>query len=357
MTGELKRIVAEFDARGELDRTPMPVTPQAAAQPDRLLNFPSKVLLTPGNRLFVADTAHHRILDIELDRKGTTGRLHRVIGAYESGLVDGAPATARFNHPRGMSYWRGTVYLADTGNHVIRALDVGSGTVRTVAGTGEKGAGRVEVGESLQVALRSPWAVWAEGDAVLIALAGSHQIGVLMNEREIGPFAGNGREALVDGTRGEASFNQPSDIAIGLEYLFVADAEASAIRAVSLGDEPAVSTLVGQGLFEFGDIDGTGPEVLLQHPSGIAFYMGQVYIADTYNNKVKVLDPTTGRCETLIGTGTAGTADGPFLQCELYEPEGLSIESGLLYIADTNNHRIRVANLDLRIVETLSIRD
>ena len=102
---------------------------------------------------------------------------------------------------------------------------------------------------------------------------------------------------------------------------------------------------------------GMGPEVRLQHPSGIAFHVDKVYIADTYNHKVKVLDPTTGRCETLIGTGFPGTTDGPFLQCELYEPEGLSIESGLLYIADTNNHRIRVANLDLRIVETLIIRD
>ncbi|MEO8218212.1 MAG: alkyl hydroperoxide reductase, partial [Acidobacteriota bacterium] len=354
---EIEGVIRDFDEQGKIDRSPIQFRLEAESEPQRLLNFPSKILLIPGNRLFIADSGHHRLLDIELDHDGTSGRVRRVFGTGNPGLTDGDASAAQFNDPHGMSYWRGTVYLADTGNHALRAIDVDSGVVRTVAGTGQKGSGRVEVGQARGVALRSPWAVWAEGDAVLVALAGSHQIGVLMNEREIGPFAGNGREALTDGTRQEASFNQPSDLAIGFEYLFVADAEASAIRAVTLADDPKVFTLVGQGLFDFGDVDGLGPEVRLQHPTGITFHADKLYVADTYNHKIKTLDPTTGRTETIIGTGSAGTADGPFRQAELYEPEGLTIESGLLYIADTNNHAVRVANLDLHLVETLAIRE
>src|SRR5205823_13532980 len=122
----------------------------------------------------------------------------------------------------------------------------------------------------------------------------------------------NGREALVDGPRAEASFNQPSDLTFGLGHLFVADAEASAIRAISLAGEPRVTTLVGQGLFEFGDVDGAGEVVRLQHPTGIAFGDGTIYVADSYNHKVKRLDPASGEVRTLIGSGQPGEGDGPF---------------------------------------------
>jgi hypothetical protein len=140
-------------------------------------------------------------------------------------------------------------------------------------------------------------------------------------------------------------------------HLFVADAEASAIRAISLlGEKPKVMTLVGEGLFEFGDTDGYGGMVRLQHPTGLTFHKGLVYIADSYNHKIKTLDPTTGEVKTLIGTGQPGQADGPFTEAELFEPEGIIAGSGRLYIADTNNHLIRVADLDSEMVHTLMLR-
>lgn len=269
-------------------------------------------------------------------------------------MTDGAAAISQFNDPRGLSYWRGTLYVADSGNHAIRAIDVSRGEVRTVAGTGEKGKGRIVAGgQALFTPMRSPRAVWADGDALLIALAGSHQVGIVVDESLIGPFAGNGDRAVVDGPQGSASFIQPYDLSSGLDYLFVADRQAHTIRAISLDDSPVVSTLAGQP--EPGDIDGVSDTVRLHNPSGIVFYEGLIFISDTGNNRIKRLDPATGRCDSLIGTGHAGLEDGAFSTCELDGPEGLSIESGLLYIADVRNRAVRVANLTSEKLQTLRV--
>jgi hypothetical protein len=107
-----------------------------------------------------------------------------------------------------------------------------------------------------------------------------------------------------------------------------------------------VETLVGEGLFEFGDRDGVGPQVRLQHALGVEYHAGKVYVADTYNNKLKVLDPATRRCETFLGGGKEPLFD---------EPAGLSFAAGKLYVADTNAHRIRVVDLATKAVTTLDL--
>jgi hypothetical protein len=204
--------------------------------------------------------------------------------------MDGVGEGAQFAHPHGLglkgSPDSGTLYVADTENHAVRAINLESGEVRTVAGTGQKAHGRLVLGSPTETPLRSPWAVLPLQQYVMIAMAGSHQIWVLIDEDQLGPFAGNGYEALVDGPVGEASFNQPSDIAFGMGHLFIADPEASAVRAISLGEPAQVVTLVGQGLFDWGDQDGSTSEALLQHPTGLAFDQQLVYVADTYNNKI-----------------------------------------------------------------------
>lgn len=359
----IEAMIADFDREGVIDRQPLDL--EAETEPARPLHYPAKLLVTADGFLFVADTGHHRIIELRLDEDGTAAEVGRVFGSGQPGLEDGPAATARFHSPHGLALRESTLYVADTDNHAVRAVDLDSGTVRTIAGTGEKAAGRFQLGRPTETPLRSPWALAAADDVLFIAMAGSHQIWVLLNEEQLGPFAGNGREALVDGPQSEASFNQPSDLALGMGHLFVADAEASAIRAISLDEEPRVVTLVGQGLFEFGDVDGIGAEVRLQHAAGIAFDHGFVYIADTYNHKIKVLEPTNGRVETLIGTGRVGAADGPFEVAELSGPEGIAIlgprdrhrASALLYIADTNNHLIRLGNLESRRVQTLGLRN
>ncbi len=342
-------------AAGRLASQPLEL-PLRSLETSGPLRFPSK-LLVAGDRLFVADTAHHRVLELEPDREHGAARLLRSFGGGERGFVDGPAAVAAFDNPHGLALWRGSLYVADTDNHAVRRIDLASGEVSTVAGTGEKSRRMPRAASDARaIALRSPWALAPlEDQALLVAMAGSHQIWVLLADGGAGPLTGSGREALVDGPRESASFNQPSDLALAGAHLFVADSEASAVRAVDLAGGARVVTLVGQGLFEFGDQDGRGEEVRLQHPTGLALGDGLLYLADSYNHKVKTLDPVTGEVRTLIGNGEAGLEDGPFATARLYEPEGLAYSQGLLWIADTNNHAIRLADLARGELSTLRL--
>jgi sugar lactone lactonase YvrE len=366
----LDRLIEEFEQQDLLDRAPLDLQPEISREPDRPLSYPSRLVFTREDRFYLADTGHHRIIELQLDPDGLNAQVERIFGSGEPGLQDGPAEEACFHNPHGLALLRSRLYVADTDNHAVRSIGLNTGGVHTVAGTGEKGSGYPMRGsEPLRTALRSPWGVLAIDEAtedrspvLFIAMAGSHQVWLMVNEESLGIFAGSGREALVDGSLTEASFNQPSDLALLMNHLIVADAEASAVRAIALTGDPRVFTLVGRGLFEFGDQDGAGVDVRLQHPTGLAASEGDqdepptIYIADTYNHKIKSLDPTSGQVETLIGDGQSGSQDGSFESARLYQPEGLALHNGRLYIADTNNHLIRVADLQTRTVYTLKLK-
>src|SRR5262249_58928795 len=119
----------------------------------------------------------------------------------------------------------------------------------------------------------------------------------------VDPYAGNGREDLEDGPLTQSSFAQPSGLTTDGKNLYVADSEISAIRSVPLNGKGLVRTIVGEGLFEFGDENGDGKMVRLQHALGVAYYKGNLYVADTYNSKIKRIDPEKRTCETFLGDG------------------------------------------------------
>src|SRR4030095_10470138 len=171
-------------------------------------------------------------------------------------------------------------------------------------------------------------------------------------KNEVSTFAGSGREARLDGPLGKAGFAQPSGIATDGKTLYVADSESNIIRAIDIAGR-SVKTLVGGDLFEFGDVDGTGDDVRLQHPLGLLTYGDKILIADTYNHKIKELDPKQEKVKSLFGTGKPGQADGP--TPSFYEPAGLALANGNLYVADTNNHAIRVIDLKTKRATTLKI--
>ncbi|MBX5492297.1 MAG: alkyl hydroperoxide reductase [Chloroflexi bacterium] len=347
------RLVQQYEAEGVLQRGPLPLAPERARLPDTLLRFPGKLVADAASgRLVIADSGHHRVVVAGLD-----GRLQQVIGRGEPGLADGPLAGARFHGPQGVALVGDTLYVADTDNHALRAVDLAAGQVTTVAGTGEQALGPPEAGPARTTALNSPWdLVYADG-RLYVAMAGSHQLWVCdLDRQEVRLFAGTGREGLRDGPRLDAWLAQPSGIALAGDLLYFADSETSSIRSVERGPQGAVRTLVGQGLFEFGDVDGVGDAVRLQHPIGVAYDGEALLVADTYNHKLKRLGPRTRACTTWAGTGEPGHRDGPLASAQFYEPSGVSVAGELVYVADTNNHAVRVIDPATGTVRTLELR-
>ncbi|MCS7085624.1 MAG: alkyl hydroperoxide reductase, partial [Bacteroidia bacterium] len=140
------------------------------------------------------------------------------------------------------------------------------------------------------------------------------------------------------GPRLYAALAQPSGICAGPDALYFADSEVSALRKL---DDKTVKTLVGEGLFEFGDVDGEYPAARLQHCIGVHFHDDKIYVADTYNHKIKVYDLQSRRLSTFLGTGQRGYKDGPSQAACFNEPNDVVVLNGIFYIADTNNHLIR----------------
>ena len=313
------------------------------------LFFPGKVLADgPGKRLFIADSTHHRIVITDLD-----GKKIAVAGAGQAGADDGPFDKARFNDPQGLALDGDTLYVADRKNNRIRALDLKAKTVTTVAGTGEQGEDRDDEGPALKTALNSPWDLLLHDGKLYIAMAGFHQIWMLdLAKGEVGPYAGVGMERRRDGPLGRACFAQPSGLTTDGTTLYVADSEVSSVRAVPLDGKGDVKTIVGDDLFVFGDVDGVGDDVRLQHALGVAWADGKLYVADTYNSKIKVIDPQKRSCTTFLG----GEAEGWLGTPPFSEPGGISVAGGKLYVADTNAHRIRVVDLKTKAVSTLTLQ-
>lgn len=332
---------------------------------DTPLFFPGKVLADEaGRRLFIADSTHHRVIVTDLD-----GNKLAVAGTGLPGKEDGAFEKAQFDDPQGLAVNGDTLYVADRKNHTVRELDLKSKTVKTVVGTGqqEHDASSRRLNSPVparSIGLNSPWDLLWVGDKLFIAMAGHHQIWTFdPAKKEIAPYAGNGRENIGDGPLRFAMFAQPSGLASDGKFLYVADSEISALRKVPLDGKGEVETLVGRGLFVFGDRDGPGriqdaaaresKEARLQHALGVAYAGGKIYIADTYNSKIRTFDPKSGTLSTFLGgEGAYSWLTGPLFN----EPAGISHAGGKLYVADTNTHRIRVVDLKTKQVRTLRLK-
>lgn len=335
-------LIEEFSDHLDPGSLPMALEKEQLAQ--SLLAAPGKIA-TSNKRVAIADTLHHRI--IVTDHSGT---IEIIVGGPAAGYADGNLKQAAFSSPQGLAFDGDDLYVADTGNHRIRHIDLKRRTVSTIAGNGKPELARSGTFDALATGLRSPWGLALKGTDLYIAMAGNHQIWRLdLTDGKISRYAGSGREGLKDGALERSRFSQPSGLSIRGDWLYVADAEDSAVRRISLKDR-RVETLIGSGLFDFGDRDGPFAEALLQHVLGVvALDDERVVIADTYNSKVKLLHLDSRRIETLEGNPKQ-TAD------TFNEPGGLARLGDTLLIADTNHHRIMAYDLKRSTLEEWPVR-
>ena len=343
----IHHILQEHQEQGTIKNKEISLILEKEKQPlTTPLRFPGKVLADEKrDRLFIADSGHHRIVITNL-----SGELIQTIGNGQPGLKDGSFSDCQFFAPQGMALDENNqiLYLADTENHAIRAIDLKQEAVKTIAGTGTQNRNIYpDSGLAIETPLNSPWDLALIEDILLIAIAGSHQIwGMDLSSGIIGTYAGTGAEGCVDGDLEESAFAQPSGITTDGEELYIADSEISTIRAVGLDENARVRTVCGSGaLFGFGDRDGIGEEVRLQHCLGIDYHRGFLWVADSYNHKIKRVNPKTGECATILGDGISGDRNGIGSDCRFSEPGGLSVGDTYIYVADTNNHLIRRVDL------------
>ncbi len=344
-------LIAELEPNGLLDRTPLDVQVTLETRPPSGLSFPGKVLAT-ADRLFIADSGHNRILIGDAE-----GAVSAVVGSGDEGLDDGDWQSSTFRGPQGMALDsdRNILYVADSENHAIRAVDLATETVRTVAGTGEQLRRLVRFGPARETSLSSPWDLMLVNGTLYIAMAGTHQVWAFNpDEGTAGVWAGTGHEGLRDGTRQSAWLAQPMGIAASSSGLYIACAETQAIRRADL-ERDDVGSVVGQGLFVWGEVDGPTAAALFQHDQGVSVDSSSAYVADTYNNRIRHIDLSAAQVSTLAGSGQTGLLDGPPQNARFNQPGGLDINGGIIYVADTNNHAIRTIDLDSGHVRTLPV--
>ncbi len=363
----LTAMVEEFDLSEVLNREPVPFEYGSEAASHGVLSFPGKILAPDDGNLYIADSNHHRVIVASDD-----GVISEIIGNGGSPLAVDSFETppgilnpigsewgydaSLFDNPQGMALDGHTLYVADAGTHTVNQVDLEKRTVSVVAGTGEQSLIRHSGGDATSFPLNSPYDLEFADGIVYIAMAGAHQLWELdIDSETIEPFAGTGAENIVDGVRLEALLAQPYGLALDGNNLFFADSETSAIRVAKIGEGGRVVTLTGTGLFDFGDNDGIGKNAKLQHPQDVASAPGTIYIADTYNHKIKCMDLTTLRFSTVAGSGSQGLVDGKALIASFDEPAGIAYRDGIVYVADTNNHCVRKFDVEQGTVSTLEL--
>ncbi|MGM0360573.1 NHL domain-containing thioredoxin family protein [Streptomyces griseoaurantiacus] len=318
----VEELEAEHEAKGTLRRGD---GPYVAPEPEpTTLRFPGKALLLPSGNLLVSDTTRHQLVELAADGESEVRR----IGSGARGFADGTAEAAAFSEPQGLALLEdGSVVVADTVNHALRRLDVATGGVTTLAGTGRQWwQGSPTSGPAREVDLSSPWDVAVFGGRVWMAMAGVHQLWTYDPASEtVAVAAGTTNEGLVDGPGAEAWFAQPSGLAAAGERLWLADSETSALRWVDT--EGAVHTAVGTGLFDFGHRDGAAEQALLQHPLGVTpLPDGSVAVSDTYNHALRRFDPATGEVTTLA--------------TDLREPSDAVVVGEDIVVVESARHRL-----------------
>lgn len=286
--------------------------------PELPLSFPTAIVVGK-DKLYLADTGHHRILECDLN-----GRIQRQFGSGAYDFLDGGAGVAAFRRPQGLALQRETLFVADTGNHALRRIDLRTGEVSTLCGNGDAPS---QVGTAV---IDQPCGLQVSSSHLYVAMSGDNRICAYdLSKGELETIAGSGFFAINDGNGMFAAFAQPTGLALRQDVLYVCDAAGSAIRAVYLRDQ-RVQTLVGQGPYDFGNIDGPRTIARLQWPRAIALdpHDPLLWIADAGNDRL---------CTLRLGGGVISNHSLPQ---RLHNPGGVACGEDALWIADTGAHAL-----------------
>jgi sugar lactone lactonase YvrE len=308
------------------------------------LNSPEDIALDPAGNLFIVDSGNNRVRRVD----ATTGIITTVAGRADGFNGDGGPATsASLSSPGGIAVDEaGNLFIADTGNSRVRRVDAATGIITTVAGNGKFSFGG-DGGRATSASLNSPEdvAVDAAGNLFIVDTFNS-RIRRVDTNGNITTVAGNGRSGpLGDGGPAiNASLILPDGIVVDrMGNLFVVDTENNRVRRVNT--DGTIMTVAGNGSVGFGGDGGRAVNASLNFPEGIAIDgMGNLFIVDTENSRVRRIDAATGIIATVAGNGMAGFRGdgGRAIDASLNFPEEVALDAaGNLFIADTENNVIR----------------
>jgi hypothetical protein len=329
LENKITELLRDASSKGIRVIEPAPIAKKP--EPRSFLQFPSK-LCASTDRLFISDTGHNRVLECTFE-----GRVTRIFGSGNAGFWDGKAGEAGLREPTGICIGKEMLFICDTGNHAVRRVRLlQNDQLDTIAGTGRQGASAAEDGPSRALSLASPTDCAYHLDKLYVSMAGIHQIWAFdLLRSNASRVAGDGNEGIADGALMAANFSQPMALALSKDYLYSLDSGTSALRQIRLNDL-LVSTLIGEGVYDSGDADGPASLARLQHPTAACFdaQRNVLWIADSYNNKIKVFSPSKNEIKTLN------------VNYKLQEPAGLALADNALWIANQNAHEL--LRLDLK---------
>jgi len=324
---------------------------------DTQVNNPYGMAIGPDGGLYFCDRGNQRIRRLDL----TTKKMTTIAGNGQRGYTgDGGPATAAtLAEPHEILFdAAGDLYIAERDNHVIRKVNMKTGIISTVAGTGEAGFSG-DRGPAVRAQLRQPHSIFLDRDGtMLICDIGNHRIRRLhLDTGIIETWAGTGAtEATPDGSPvvGTPVTGPRTFVVSPRGDLYLALREGNAILRIDAATK-TYKRIAGTGELGFSGDDGpatsakfggsaTGDAARVAGPKGLAYGPDDsLYIADTESHAIRKVNLKTGIITTVLGTGQIG--DGPETdprQCKLNRPHGVLYANGVLYVADSEAHRIRV---------------
>ena len=293
---------------------------------------PAGIAVDASGNVYVADTYNHKIRKIS-----PTGVVSTLAGSGAVGSTDGPGANACFSYPTSVAVdASGNVYVADSDNHKIRKISR-TGVVSTLAGSSSEGS---TDGTGTGASFRSPTGVAVDASGnVYVADYYNHKIRKISRTGVVSTLAGSESEGNTDSTSVNARFAYPHDVAVDASgNVYVTDRGNHKIRKIS--PSGVVSTLAGSG--SEGSNDGTGANASFYFPNGVAVdTSGNVYVADTNNHKIRKISPSCV-VETFAGSGFQGRTNGAGTCASLSYPTSVALDAiGNVYVADSGNHKIR----------------